>query len=565
MWNWVVDKLKPAHPLNRELGSARARQRFIATLPTHPPEAALKAVTQVFEAAGDLGLKPDVRLQALCELDEFAQPWRQALFGRLIENSPKQTLSDELWNSLVQHCTAWAAGYETALAALGGDGAASEQHAQRILVACRTMRALAKLNMLLHMRYREVPGGFWTRVESLLGTSRSRAQPSAALTLYADEAQETSLLREYLVLLLFEVAPLSNLLPGQIHAVDLVLRRHSEQYTLTESFDASVTPFAIDPDAGVRPLRWLDGLPPKPGMRFFGLGGAYERIRSEREQAKSSRTLSAWLAPSQLSCERYSEMLERVATQWGLKPPARAQRRDAETGELLVAHDFAQIRKLVTFSHLARSGQCSEYDRSGVTLVHGSVPRRGEKSSQDCKSADAVTPEEALSNLEALERKLEQDPIETWTLLNSSVDGLGAEVVAKGSWVKVGTLVAYRRPERSEWSLAVVRWLVRGGDERMRVGLRKLAGVAFSARVHINDPRQPKGRHGEAPTLHYDAIELDANPSCLLLAPGVYDPSWRYTLSVGRRWDFVRMQRCIECGLDFEMVEFKVVAAEQAA
>jgi hypothetical protein len=82
----------------------------------------------------------------------------------------------------------------------------------------------------------------------------------------------------------------------------------------------------------------------------------------------------------------------------------------------------------------------------------------------------------------------------------------------------------------------------------------------------VNDPRQPGGgAKASGPALHYDAIKLSGEPSSLLLPPGVFDPSWRYTLTVGHRWDFVRMQRCIECGLDFEQVAFETVKAQQAA
>jgi hypothetical protein len=414
------------------------------------------------------------------------------------------------------------------------------------------------------MRYREAPPLFWARIESLLAAAGARTQANASLVLYADEPEETSLLCEYLATLVFEMVPLPNLLPAQVHAADLLLRRYSQEYRLANAYDAAAAPFAIDPAAGVPPQRWLEGLPVKHGKRFFGLGGACQYILDEREQAKNARIAAPWLAPSQLSVERYRELLDRLLEQWGPKTPARRQRRDAESTEVLIAHDFTHIRKLIALSHLAKNGQSSEYDRWKLTLLPGTVPRRGTEPAQG-RSTDAVRPEEALKNLEVLESKLEHELFETWSLCDSSVDGLGAEAAGKGEWVKVGMLMGYRLPASAEWSLAVVRWLRRSGDERVRVGLRKLQGTAFGARVNINDPRQSNAHIPGAPTVHYDAIELDAQPSCLLLAPGVFDPSWRYTLSVGNRWDFVRMNRCIECALDFELVEFTVISSQQAA
>jgi hypothetical protein len=68
-----------------------------------------------------------------------------------------------------------------------------------------------------------------------------------------------------------------------------------------------------------------------------------------------------------------------------------------------------------------------------------------------------------------------------------------------------------------------------------------------------------------APTLHYDAILLAGEEPSLLLPPGVFDTAWRFTLTVGHRWDFIRMRRCTECGLDFEQIAYTVVHAQQVA
>ena len=563
MWNWMVGRRKPAHPLDRELENSRTRQRFIAGLSEQTAEDALKAVTQLFQTSGELELQPAVRLQALCELDDFIHSRRGELFGRLMQNAPKQVVCEQTSNLLVQHCDAWAAGYEVVLAALG-DTTDPTLHAQRTLAFCRAMRALGKLDMLWRMRYRQAPLLFWTRIESLYAASGARASANASLVLYADEPEESSLLREYLSMLVFEMAPLTRLLPAQVQAADLLLRRYSQEYRLASAFDAAAAPFSIDPAAGVGPQRWVEGLPVKGGTRYFGLGGAYQGILDERQQAKTARLPALWLAPSQISMERYRELLDRLLEHWGPHAPARRQRRDAESTEVLIAHDFGHIRKLVGLSLLAKHGKSSEYESWKLTLLPGTGPRRGAEPVKG-QSTDETTPEGALKNLETLEGKLEQNLFETWSLLDSSVDGLGAEAAGKGAWVRVGMLVGYRLAARAEWSLAVVRWITRNGDERVRVGLRKLPGTAFGARVQINDPRQSNAHTPGAPTVHYDAIELDAQPSCVLLAPGVYDPSWHYTLSIGNRWDFVRMNRCIECGLDFESIEFSVTPTPQAS
>ena len=75
----------------------------------------------------------------------------------------------------------------------------------------------------------------------------------------------------------------------------------------------------------------------------------------------------------------------------------------------------------------------------------------------------------------------------------------------------------------------------------------------------MHDPAHPAG-----PALHYDAIKLMSARPCLLTPPGVFDASWRFILTQGHRWDAIRMQRCVESGLDFEHSEISMEKAQQA-
>jgi hypothetical protein len=565
MWNWIADTFRPRHPLDRDLGTPRALRRFIATLPVDRPEAALQAVSRVFAASPGLGLASDARLRALAALDEFAQPFCRSLSSRLLENPARQIVNESAWNALFEHQGATAAGYAQALEALAHDGRDSGLHAHATLAACRAVHATAKCNMLQRMRYREAPPQWWPRLECMLAASRARSQSSAMLALYPGDAAETCLAHEYLVALLFEMAPNANLLPGQVHGVDLLLRQYAVHYRMGEAFDRAALPFVLDPAGEARPTRWLEGLPLRAGLRFFGPGEGYAHIQAERARAAGVRGIPDWLAPSQLSTERYREMLERLSASWALTPPVRRQRRDTAAGEILVVHDLAQVRRLIGFVELAHSGRSLEYEHFSAYATNGLVRGNGEHVQQAPGEPKQVSPDEALRNLETFEHALEADAIEIWRMADASEDGLGLEAVGQGAWARAGMLVAYRSEDQPLWSLAVVRRLNRAANASLRIGLRKLRGTPQCARVAVNDPRRHPRKSPAGPALHYDAIKLAGEDTCLLLPPGVFDPSWRYTLTIGHRWDFVRMQRCIECGLDFEQIAFTTERAQQAA
>lgn len=565
MWKRIFGMHKAVHALDRELATQRALRRFIEGLPAAPPDALLQAVAAVFEAAPELGVAPAARLQALCELDEFARPSCRVLAERLFDNSPKQALCDAQWQRLHQYHRALDIGYRAAIDAIDPRGGDSELRARVALAACRAMHAMAHCHVLLRMRYREPAATSWQTIERLLATSRAHSVANALLALYPDETDETTLEREYLLAAAFETAPNATLLPAQVRAVDLILRRHADELRLGETFDAALMPFALDRAGDLRPRRWLKGLACRPGMRFFGLGQAYAHIIAERSRAASARTTPEWLAPSRLSVERYRDLLEALTSQWALEPPARRQRREPTAGEVRIAHDFTLIRRLIGFGELARTGRSLEYDRFSAYGINGMVRGHHDAQLRAPTEARTLSTEEALHNLETFERALEPGTTEIWKITDTSESGLGAEAMGTSIWVKPGMLIASRSPANAQWALSVVRRVNRAADGALRVGLCKLAGSPRAVRVTVNDGKQTAGAAPTAPTLHYDAIMLAADEPSLLLPPGVFDPVWRYTLTIGNRREFIRMHRCSECGFDFERIDYAIVPAQQAA
>jgi hypothetical protein len=109
----------------------------------------------------------------------------------------------------------------------------------------------------------------------------------------------------------------------------------------------------------------------------------------------------------------------------------------------------------------------------------------------------------------------------------------------------------------------VIRRLNPGTGGALLVGMRRISGTASTARVVVNDRRQ--ARSADGPSVQYDAIRLESNEPLLLLPPGVFSPTWNFTLSSGTHWELIRLRRCTESGLDFEMIEYSRLNAEQAA
>ncbi|MCC6534095.1 MAG: hypothetical protein IT531_16220 [Burkholderiales bacterium] len=562
MLKWIASKLKPDAALSARLRSPKTLQAFVEALCAQMPGEILASVSSVFYQASTLSLDPAELVRALDVLDAGAQHPHATLLGQLVDNSPRQVLAEPVWNALYEYHRARHAGYSTALALLAAKAPAGEHARDAAVMACRAMNALGRQVLLLRMRYQEPALDLTASMASLAAVSQTDARAVALVPLYPDGANATSVEREYLAALLLQVAPAANWLPAQQHALYLWLRRHAHHFQMMDRYDALARPFVLERGQHAKPERWLEGRALRPGMRFFGPGLSHAELRAEREQASGSRAVPDWIEPSQVSPALYRELLDALAAQWSSAPPSRRHRRDPGKGDILVAHDLAHIRRLVAFSEMARTGRSLDYDRFSAYALNSMLKARDAGELRSPTSLAEVAPAEALHNLVTYERALEQ-ATETWKLLDMSDEGLGIEAAGAGAWLSIGMLIAYRQPESVAWALAMVRRLSRGRGETLRLGLHKLKGRAYAARLTVDTAKAGRGS-SEAP-LQYDAIRLASAVPCLIVPPGIFSPSWRYSVSAGKRWDCIQVQRCVDCGLDFERIEYALIETPRAA
>jgi hypothetical protein len=125
------------------------------------------------------------------------------------------------------------------------------------------------------------------------------------LELYPGKSSyQSSIEREQLIALLFDVAPIGNFLPTQMAALDLLLRRFASHYQFSDHYHETA-PFVVDPSRSQSAQRWLRGLTLRQGHRFFGVGPAYTQIAALRKQANETGRVPAWLAVSRLDISGY--------------------------------------------------------------------------------------------------------------------------------------------------------------------------------------------------------------------------------------------------------------------
>ena len=566
MLKWLTDRLAPVTTGAESLGSTRSVRTLIGQLESETPERALRSLAGLLSTIPRQPSAAPNACRGLEQLDEFAQKLVAQLWDALLTDGRGQTVVESNWDALSRYYRGVSTAYWHHLSNINASIKLSErEHAAAMTNAARTMTALAKYMLLLRMRYRSAPQEVWVLLNDLVAWVAKRGNAGGSVQVYPD-TPGTTVEREMLIAMLIEVAPTANLLPAQMHALDLLLRLHTDHYRIADTYDEQGRPFAYEAARNEAPRRWLMGVPSRPGVRFFGVSGAYVELCNERDRAKASRSAPDWLKATRCTLDDYHDLLDRLVAVWSLKPPQRRQRREACAGEILVAHDWSDIRRLVKFGELARSGRSMGYDNN-VLGINNTIKAHTSSTLRDPNEISQTVSQEMLANLVAFEKSLNQDATEPWLMTDSSEDGLGAAAVSDCPWVKVGMMVAIRRPESVDWQLVLVRRLNKLANNRLSIGLTKLPGTLLSARLRLGVGAVDYGRSitRNESAVEYDALMLQDTVSTLLLPVGVLDTTWKYTLTANGRQDTIKMERLIRRGINFEHVEISVVDAVRAA
>src|SRR5690606_29678175 len=225
----------------------------------------------------------------------------------------------------------------------------------------------------------------------------------------------TSVEREYLIALAYDAAPVANLLPAQLLALDLLLRRLATHLHFADGYRDSA-PFVTGPgrEPGVR--RWLRGLQPRPEQRFFGVGGAYAQLAALRKQA--ARELPEWLSHARMDRSSYRGLLELLLAHWSTQPPQRRHRRERSEGEVLVSRGVAQVRRMIAASEYAVSGGRLSYDESTPYdyKLFGKL-RFGSVDQPAAQAAERPPPSSPLETLQKFELEGDRQMTERWNMI----------------------------------------------------------------------------------------------------------------------------------------------------
>lgn len=555
MLNWLSSRLKHAQT-DHPLGSNKAIDRYLAEIPVANPQHTLAALDDWLEAPSRLfsELPSASAAHALIRLDDFAQHAVTLCWDSYFGDGGKRDYSAEIvLKRLETHYANLAAVCDLALAALAaGDGKRDPDPNLLARLGIRAMMALTARKKIGHFAYQWPDEDWWKAAHTLLFRARDAGVLHTRQAAYP-AGELSSVWREYLIALFFEVAPLANLTPQQMDALDRIVRWAQPHFICIDAFSPH-TPFRIRLDENSGPVRCAPGQSDDPAWRYFGPGAAHAHLVKLRAMLSTGRAPD-WL-PMHCNRQENLDLAQALLQHWSMSPPKRAQDRQHQAGHLLATPGFIIARRMIAASEFARSGRSLDYGGQIKyrTLMRGDRPPEPE-------TTETKTP---LENLQLLETAGDRQMMDQWEVIDLSAQGLGARFAYRRSWQTIGALVAYRYTEEVDWHVGIVRRLGRSHGVP-NVGLSIFPGVPRCAQLEaLNREDEGVWQQQTRDTSGHgliDAILVSQEARLLLLPKDIFSLERRVDLLLGGQRLALRLAGIQASGDDYDLVIFREVDA----
>ncbi len=498
MFAWIHSK-KTKHPLEDFTDAREA----LAQLPQGDFNGTLQRLSEYLDAvktSSDMSIWRAFEIVDL--VDRTGRPHFRRASTQFLQAGPELTKfqATRAWTVVGEYLVQLAEAYQFCLATYesGADGALALR-SQAVRIVGRALRARAAAIHWDYVRYTRHFSA-WADLYRLYQLAEIRGQVDEKVLLYRG-GQLSTLKQEFAAALMLEMCAPQSLQPVQIDIAHRVAYHLGREFVIGSDTKARL-PFYFDPASDTSPARVRPNSALPGTARRFGVGAAEARLREITEQAQRCALNLASFGLGGTPDATMQATTEHLLKHWCAPPTERRHTRARRAASIRVLHGFQEVAANLGSNLLTYPFVCHE---------------------------------------------------ESWLITNRSPTGAGAIIAhPNGSWLHVGSLIAYREPENNAWIAAIVRH-IRAEDGITRyAGLELLGGGAVAAMV------SREGSCEEALALWLPHSEGKSDAISLLLPAGWHADGAPVRMTVYDRQYTLTPIRLQETGSDYQMVRFRV-------
>lgn len=538
MFSWLDKHIgNSSNPLSNPEGVSE----LLGKLPDDDPGQALAQISAwLTEVSGNAELDCEVQAELVQLLDEAGQPLQATLLKSYLSAHHLQDVQGiHLWEGMVHFAEALSRAYETCLDACRAEALEAETSEELLpLLTVRLLRAGAEHIKLMLMRYMEVELEVWRRMYHCYREAEHERFARTTLFAYSGYASHTSPQHELLRALVLYVSSPNNLSPDLIEVCFRIAGRMASLFDFTHTQEAS-SEYCVDL-AQPLPPRILDpDVPNSESMRYFSVLRALPQITSIIRQHELGSLNEERRFGGEFTSKGKLAALKHLLVYWNKYHPRRSHERRGISANIEVAHSFRVISKLLP------------------QLVPRNIPELSERD----KAALA-----ARAQLRAPGQDSNFHP-ETWTVLDVSLNGLGALLPHSGSaWVGVGSLCGLKAQNAPTWWLGIVRRLKTDPQGLVHAGIETIGRKSITVwlRLLVTGDENASGTTLSSGSFMYDYFPAILLPdehdtfqnATLILESGGFARSKNYEILLEEKTREIELTHLLAEGEDYELVQF---------
>jgi hypothetical protein len=498
---WITGG-KVDHPL-ADMKQARA---LVAELPPYDSVKALEEIMRWLESLVEAeGFKLDRLFEVVELLDATARNHHKKIVQDYLGMSRQQKFQEnKLWTCGYQFSKALANVYLRCVRQYesGGAGAAAIRKQIPVAVA-RSLRSLALQVKWTMLRYGPFEAGLWTAIGELFGYAQKGGYAKTPLTVYPGVHGTSSVEQDFLKIMMLWASSADVLPPLKQE----IAERTAAQ--LASAFRLETAPFAgaiyrFDPSQNRPPMRMF-GTASDGNLIYFGPGDATAKIAQVAAALEKSGSVPAdFNLGGGYPSEVVLGVFRHLGSYWSDTPPSRLSERRAATARITIVPGYGQL--------------VDELEREESDALNFSV-----------------------------------SGAESWVVENVSENGYGALVPATTTdWIRVDELIGVQQAGASEWSLALVRRVVRDEQRQYHVGIEIISRAVRLVHITFAMAREPES-----------AILLSSEPDAdgemgFIMRAGRFDPGQQIAFMLGEQELVLTPVRMIDAGDDFDWSSYSV-------
>jgi hypothetical protein len=276
------------------------------------------------------------------------------------------------------------------------------------------------------LRYGSIDGSLWAAIGQTYLRAVQGKIAERPVRPFEATADETTVEREYLKILVFHAASMDNLLPIEIGLAERLIDHFLPHFSLSAELRPESV-YWVDAGKPLPPTRLAKVPAVSPGLRFFGPGAALAAVAQLREKVAASGTLPADVnLGGQYAPGLVLPVLDHLSMCWSPKPPTRNHTRHRIKSRVGIVAGLAAMQKL---------------------LGEGSL-----------------------------------ETAESWLVDDVSQGGMGVKLpLQRNEWVRIGALVGMQPEGGDNWLIGVIRRFCRETETQGAVGIETLSKSAQAA------------------------------------------------------------------------------------